>query len=156
MNVGEVVKGLRNALLADLTLRAMLGAVDAFYLDIPAGKVPFPCLILDVKNWNPQTKVSATGVYRPQWQLDIFAVNPYDAMELWGRLENAWTIPLGRPTPIETDSYRITQMVWGNAVDAGPFRVVDSGEQVRMWACELGLKIVEKTGARAADSSSGP
>jgi len=141
--IGDIWKALRTALLADTQLTAKLGAVTAMYRSFPQERVKFPILVLTNQGLVPQTDVSGPGLYRPTPQLDIFVDydDYYAAEEIFGVLEENFSIPNRRTTGITSDNHRITELRWFNLIEVGPLRVVDTNEPIIQFSIDFRLRI---------------
>lgn len=139
--IGDIFDAMRTAFLAESDLTDLLGSSDAMYREFPHIKVTYPILVFDMTSLAPQTQISGAGLYRPDVQLDIMVKNPYDAEDIFGVLEEKFSIPNERTATINSSNHVIDQMVWDDVFEVAQLRVVDTDERIRQFTSLFSLRI---------------
>ena len=141
----EIWKALRDALLTDSTLTALLGGETEIYFDVHDGKLAFPCIVIDIRALNPVNQNgSFTGVWRPDLQINLYGIDRFVLDRINARLEDAWDIPRNRTALISSDNFQITSMRQLNGGHVGTVRSQQSTKPLRHFAGEWKLRVSKK------------
>ena len=145
-DVSEIFKQLRNDLVADASLLALLGKRSKIYRKYPAGVHQKPFIILNIDRLNPQTQVDGTGEYRPDMTFDIIVLDPYDAGTIFTYLEENWSIPVERAAAIVSTDYRMDSLVFGDLIEVpGKFQETAGGKPVTMFSAQVRSRVIKVT-----------
>ncbi len=145
IDLSEMWKALRTALLTDTALVERLGAADAIYLEWPSIKVTYPIITLVPGPRNPSDVAKDRGLYNPELTLNIYGVDRFACEALYAVIESRWSIPLNRPALIESANYRLTSLDPWNCVQVGRLRLLDTDQEVYQLAVECKTRIARKS-----------
>lgn len=144
MNMDEALIGLRDVMVADNDLTALLGDAEQIYRERqPQKKVTYPILTLICDNDNPQIDVTGTGVFRPDLEIGIQAKRESTCRAIMAVLDE-YNIPLNRQQ-IATDNFAITLMRRTNSISLGPIALVNTDEQIHLLNTLWQLRIHKTT-----------
>lgn len=133
--LSEVVKAMRDALVADSSLTALLASATSVYHGWPEDAVDFPIVTLKILRLNPDTSIARSGMYQPEWDLQVFAISKYDVLDIVGYLDNNWNIPGEHAAAIDAANYSIRRFRIGEATDLPRLQMVDTGEWIDGMSC---------------------
>lgn len=136
----EIWTALRTAMTGDATLVAMLDSADQIWRQAPDGPIRYPAIVLEVPDDRPQTQISGTGVWRPNFEIHVYAETFDICRQIIGRLDEQFTIPENRQQ-ISSANFRMTLLRRRNGNEAGTVRDVDSGKKIRHFASEWQCRI---------------
>lgn len=132
-NIDEAMVGLRDALVGDSELTDLLGDADQIYREQqPGAVVSYPIITMIIENDNPETGLTATGVWRPDIEIGIQAKRESDCRKILGVLNANWNIPLNRKTPITTDNFAITLMRQTNSLHIGAIKQIGTDDRIHL------------------------
>lgn len=145
-SIDEVFIKMRTDFLADPGLTTLLGQNDGIFRSFPAGNNNKPFLILNLDTRNAQTQISGAGVYRPDFTIDVFSFDHWEADKIYSHLVQNWTIPEERPAGIVSTNYRIDILRFPDMIEL-PGRVTeaDTGEQLILNSIQTTGRIVKNT-----------
>lgn len=139
----EAFKALRTALLGDTTLTAMLGDNEAIFFSFPQVKTQqLPILDFILRGMNPQGKVSKTGLWRPVFDVKTVAADLWRCHGIVERLASEWTIPTERSGSIDSINFSITEISWGQTVQVGSGKWLNTNQPAYLLNTELTLRVV--------------
>lgn len=142
-DVSEAFKALRNTLLGDATLAAMLGTGEAIFFAVsPVSEKNTPLLEFKLRQLNPQGNVSKTGIYRPEFDVNIVATSLFTCHAISGYLEEFWTVPKEHAAAVDSDNYSITEISWGQVVQVPSGKLINTNTPVYQLSVALKLRIV--------------
>ena len=144
-DLSEVWKGIRDILLGDSTLAAMLSAASAVYEPDPPDDVDFPMLTLMQSDDGPVTECTGYGEFAAQLQIDVWSTSPRTNEQIKSRLDELLEIPKIRATAITTTNYNVTNVSRSSANFVGTVEIEKDGKLIRHLATEWDVKIRKTT-----------
>ena len=141
-SASDVLKQLRTELLADSTLMGLLGSNDILREFPKSAKDP-PFIVWLLNNRNPDEEVSGVGSSRPNYEFDLFVINPWDADPIYDHLKQNWTIPEEKTTGITVSGARIDLLHFSDLIEVpGTLLEFSSGQLLHQFTIPIGMKIV--------------
>lgn len=138
----------RSALAGDSELTAKLGSDPAggvsIYNEFPEIQVNFPILILTIQGVSSQIQLDGPGLYRMVPQLDIFVIDSWQAWDIYGILEDNWSIPNSRAGAITSANHTITQINWTTMIEVGKYILTDTEEMIQQFSVDFRLRVRRK------------
>ena len=123
----EVWAALRNELLDDSGLVAMLGESDAVFIGRPNIKTTDKLPFLDMLPGRSEAiGNTAPGEYRADLQIDCYGLTPYAAESVINAIINTFSIPFIRQTPIQSTSWNLTELIHISTFYAGSGQLLNS------------------------------
>lgn len=144
-SLDEIFDQLVSDLLADTTLTGLLGDTDQIFGQFPGIKPKPPFIVVSFDPLGPQTELSGTGVYRPISQWDIVAATLKEQEQIFSHLEDQWTIPNNKSTPVTSTNYRIELLEFRDTLPIRPPRQLETDQQLRQKALTVAMRIVRTT-----------
>ena len=137
-----VVKQLRTELLADSVLMGLLGSNDILR-EFPKSPKDPPFIVMLSNNRNPDEQVSGVGSSRPDYEFDLFVVNPWDADPIYDHLKQNWTIPEEKNVGITSGGARIDLLHFADLIEVpGVLLELSTGQLLHQFTIPLAMKIV--------------
>ncbi len=141
-SASDVLKQFRTELLADSTLMGLLGSNDILREFPKSAKDP-PFLLMLLNNRNPDEEVSGVGSSRPDYEFDLFVVNPWHADPIYDHLKQNWTIPEEKATGITVSGARIDLLHFSDLIEVpGTLLELSSGQLLHQFTIPITMKIV--------------
>jgi hypothetical protein len=135
-DLSEVWKGMRDILIGDATLTAMLSSAGAVYERDPPLDVAFPMLTLWQLTDGPVNNSSGFGLFNADIQIDVWSTSPRTNEQIKSRLDELLQIPRVRSTGIVTDNYNVFRCYRTRSTFAGTVAVENEGKKIRHLATE--------------------
>jgi hypothetical protein len=134
MNSVEVWQAIRAVLVADATFTAYLASAESVMESHPGAPLVDGCVTIRVMSDNPDVDLSGLGRWNPQLQINFYHSNPSTLELMKVRADALLEIPRSRTNPIDSDNYRISQLVRPGSNDLGPVVKLTDGKQLRQTA----------------------
>lgn len=129
-DLSEIEKAFRAALLADTELVALLGSNTEIWREQPRTQVKLPSMIVRLANPSPQTGGTFTGIWWPEWQIDVLGEGPDPARKIHGYLEQVWSIPNERTTVVQSDWLDLSAFwAFSSAIEVGEVLLQSIGQR---------------------------
>ena len=144
-DLSEMWKGIRDILVADSTLTAMLSDSSAVYEPEPPDDVDFPMLTIMQTDDGPVTECTGYGEFAAQLQIDVWSTSPRTNEQIKSRLDELLEIPKIRATAITTTNYNVTNVSRSSANFVGTVEIEKDGKLIRHLATEWDVKIRKTT-----------
>ena len=144
-DLSEVWKGLRDVLVGDATLTAMLASASSGDERGPPLEVSVPMLTHWQVADGPDNAVTAYGEFHADVQLDVWATSPRTNEQSKSRLDELLEIPRVVATGISTTNYDVTNCTRTNARFVGTVEIEDDGKHIRHLATEWRVTIRKTT-----------
>ena len=144
-DLSEVWKGMRDILVGDATLTAMLASASSVYERDPPLQTGFPMLTLWQVTDGADNRVSGYGEFRADVQIDVWSTSPRTNEQIKSRLDELLEIPKIRTTAITTTNYNVTNVSRSSANFVGTVEIEKDGKLVRHLATEWNVKIRKTT-----------
>ncbi len=144
-DLSEVWKGMRDILVGDATLTAMLASASSVYERDPPLQTGFPMLTLWQVTDGADNRVSGYGEFRADVQIDVWSTSPRTNEQIKSRLDELLEIPRVVTTQISTTNYNVTNCTRTNARFVGTVEIEDDGKHIRHLATEWRVTIRKTT-----------
>jgi len=144
-DLSEVWKGIRDVLVGDATLTAMLSSASSVYERDPPLETGFPMLTLWQVADGPVNAVSSYGEFHAEVQIDVWSTSPRTNEQIKSRLDELLEIPRVATTQISTTNYNVTNCTRTNARFVGTVEIEDDGKHIRHLATEWRVTIRKTT-----------
>ena len=144
-DLSEVWKGIRDVLVGDATLTAMLSSSSAVYEPDPPDNVSFPMLTMMQITDGPVTECTGYGEFAAQFQIDVWSTSPRTNEQIKSRLDELLEIPKIRTSAIATTNYNVTNVSRNSANFVGTVDIEKDGKRIRHLATEWDVKIRKTT-----------
>jgi len=144
-DLSEVWKGLRDVLVGDATLTAMLDSASSVYERDPPLETGFPMLTLWQVSDGADNAVSAYGEFHADVQIDVWSTSPRTNEQIKSRIDELLEIPRVVATGISTTNYDVTNCTRTNALFVGTVEIESDGKHIRHLATEWRVTIRKTT-----------
>lgn len=144
-DLSEVWKGVRDILVGDSTLTAMLASASSVYERDPPLQASFPMLTLWQVADGPDNAVTGYGEFHADVQIDVWSTSPRTNEQIKSRLDDLLEIPRVVATGITTTNYDVTNCTRTNARFVGTVEIEDDGKHIRHLATEWRVTIRKTT-----------
>ena len=144
-DLSEVWKGVRDILVGDATLTAMLASASSVYERDPPLETGFPMLTLWQVSDGPANAVSGYGEFHADVQIDVWSTSPRTNEQIKSRLDELLEIPRVVATGITTTNYDVTNCTRTNARFVGTVEIEKDGKHIRHLATEWRVTIRKTT-----------
>lgn len=135
-DLSEVWKGMRDILIGDAALTALLSSAGAVYERDPPLDVSFPMLTLWQLTDGPVNNSSGFGLYDADIQIDVWSSSPRTNEQIKSRLDDLLQIPRVRSSGIVTDNYNVYRLYRTRSTFVGTVAMEDEGKEIRHLATE--------------------
>ena len=144
-DLSEVWKGLRDVLIGDSTLTAMLDSASSVYERDPPLETGFPMLTLWQLSDGADNAVSAYGEFHADVQIDVWSTSPRTNEQIKSRIDELLEIPRVVRAGISTTNYDVTNCTRTNARFVGTVEIESDGKHIRHLATEWRVTIRKTT-----------
>ena len=144
-DLSEVWKEMRDILVGDATLTAMLDSASAVYERDPPLETGFPMLTLWQVTDGADNRVSAYGEFHAEVQIDVWSTSPRTNEQIKSRLDELLEIPRVVTTQISSTNYNVTNCTRTNARFVGTVEIESDGKHIRHLATEWRVTIRKTT-----------
>ena len=142
----EIESEFIDTLNADSGLTALLANTQSVHRGYPPVAKPFPLVVVECAS-NP---TEPPGLLRCDWTISVYAPRVSQCNAVIGYLDANYEIPRRRGC-ISSDSYRLDQLHRRNAMETGPFQVLDTGENLHAIHSEWRARVVWTGGGSSGD-----
>ena len=144
-DLSEVWKEIRDILVGDATLTAMLDSASSVYERDPPLETGFPMLTLWQVTDGADNRVSAYGEFHAEVQIDVWSTSPRTNEQIKSRLDELLEIPRVVTTQISSTNYNVTNCTRTNARFVGTVEIESDGKHIRHLATEWRVTIRKTT-----------
>tara|TARA_R110000824_G_scaffold187178_2_gene368427 strand:+ start:1757 stop:2197 length:441 start_codon:yes stop_codon:yes gene_type:complete len=144
-DLSEVWKEVRDILVGDATLTAMLASASSVYERDPPLQTGFPMLTLWQVADGPANAVSSYGEFHADVQIDVWSTSPRTNEQIKSRLDELLEIPRVVTTQISSTNYNVTNCTRTNSRFVGTVEIEDDGKHIRHLATEWRVTIRKTT-----------
>lgn len=143
-NLSEVWKAIRDKLVGDATLTALLASSSAVYERDPPIDAAFPMLTIWQIDDSPNMQLDGYGEFFPSIQIDVWSTSPRTNEEIKERITALLDIPRINSDQISTTNYNVTRLQRESARFVGTVEIEADGKRVRHLATTWVATIKEK------------
>lgn len=141
----EWIKALIAAWEADTEFAGMLaGKWKIAYHGEPVGDLEYPCITLRIMNEGTVDLEQGWGKFRPIIEINIFSTSPYAALRIHDYMGSNFQIPMQVTAGIQTDGWRIDELIAGPLTAGGIVRVLDGGTRVKEFSADWQGLVIKK------------
>jgi hypothetical protein len=140
-DLSEVWKGIRDILVDDATLVALLSSASAVYERDPPIEPDYPMLTLWQVDDGPDNALTGYGEFNSLLQIDVWSTSPRTNEQIKSRMDELLEIPRVVTTQITTTNYNVTSLSRLRATFVGTIEFEDDGKRIRHLATEWRAKI---------------
>ena len=144
-DLSEVWKEIRDILVGDATLTAMLDSASSVYERDPPLETGFPMLTLWQVTDGADNRLSAYGEFHAEVQIDVWSTSPRTNEQIKSRLDELLEIPRVVTTQISSTNYNVTNCTRTNARFVGTVEIESDGKHIRHLATEWRVTIRKTT-----------
>ena len=144
-DLSEVWKEMRDILVGDATLTAMLDSASAVYERDPPLETGFPMLTLWQVTDGADNRLSAYGEFHAEVQIDVWSTSPRTNEQIKSRLDELLEIPRVVTTQISSTNYNVTNCTRTMSRFVGTVEIESDGKHIRHLATEWRVTIRKTT-----------
>jgi len=130
-DLSEVWKGIRDILVGDATLVALLATSSSVYERDPPINAAFPMLTVWQIDDSPNMRLDGYGEFFPSFQIDVWSTSPRTNEQIKERVTQLLDIPRINSDQISTTNYNVTRLQRENARFVGTVEIEADGKRVR-------------------------
>lgn len=130
-DLSEVWKAIRDKLVGDSTLTAMLSSTSSVYERDPPVNADVPMITIWQIDDRPNLQLAGYGEFFATYQIDVWSTSPRTNEQIKERMNTVLDIPLINSAQIATTNYNVTRLQRENSIFVGTVEVEADGKRIR-------------------------